>query len=87
MSDTIKFCSNCNITGINEYADAFKKDSNGFNFNKGFIHPYEIKDNNTNICPYCNKDNDEEKASISVRKIIGIFLRRLFTAFSTASLV
>lgn len=54
MSDTIKFCSNCNITGINEYADAFKKDSNGFNFNKGFIHPYEIKDNNTDICPYCN---------------------------------
>ena len=53
-NNNIKFCSNCDKTGKNEYADAFRKGSNGFNFHKGFIHPHEIKNNNTDVCPYCN---------------------------------
>lgn len=54
MNDNIKFCSNCNITGNNDFARVYKKESKGFNFHKGFIHSYEIKDDNTDICPYCN---------------------------------
>ena len=54
MNNNIQFCSNCDKTGKNEYADAFREGSNGFNFHKGFIHPHEIKDDNTDVCPYCN---------------------------------
>jgi len=54
MNNNIQFCSNCDKTGKNEYADVFREGSNGFNFHKGFIHPHEIKDDNTDVCPYCN---------------------------------
>ena len=54
MNNNIQFCSNCDKTGKNEYATLYKRGYNGFNFHKGFIHPHEIKDDNTDVCPYCN---------------------------------
>lgn len=45
------FCSNCNTNGLNQMYNLVGNDKKPFY--KGFLHSFEIKDNNDHICPYC----------------------------------
>ena len=56
------FCSNCNKTGLNQFAILLGNGKKS-NFHKGFLYPFEFENKPIDICPYCKNSIEDTNLS------------------------
>lgn len=58
----VMFCSNCNKTGLNQFAILLGNGKKS-NFHKGFLYPFEFENKPIDICPYCKNSIEDTNLS------------------------